>query len=47
MAEKKQPTEAELLVKIEKKLGSIEFMLAMVILAKVGFALIGFLNSAG
>jgi hypothetical protein len=47
MAEKKQPTEAESLVKIGKKLDSIEFMFAMVIIAKVIFVLIDVLNSAG
>lgn len=45
MAEKKQPTEAESLVKIGKKLDSIEFMFAMVIIAKVIFAIVGFLNA--
>jgi hypothetical protein len=47
MAEKKQPTEAESLVKIGKKLDSIEFMFAMVIIAKVIFIAIDLLNSAG
>lgn len=35
MAEKKQPTEAESLFKIGKKLDSIEFMIGFVIICKL------------
>lgn len=41
---KKGLNDNEYLYKIAKSVSSIEFMLAMVIIFKVGFAIIGFLN---